>query len=267
MMANDFIGKVLRVPILFFGFASKPLSVIIRDLNRPVGFRVSPRTDRAGFFAPTALRTLGIVTLLTQWLKVFFCINPVRWSAISTSWRFMVRGKLDLWFLSSAICASVSKLVLNLFPNCWVRGGSWDTLGFNVQSLHLITNAFLPDPRKSFFSLKFTHASKYILVRYLPSICPLLINATANFLLGYLWTRYSMALWPKYIQKPFINYSVCGCGADEFCHGIFKPLFAVTVGMGWGFSWNNKQPLTGTRLDQENNLPLCLSGSEILSWT
>jgi hypothetical protein len=120
------ISKLGLILLRFFRSTPNLLSILIMNNDRLVVFRECPKAHITVKFTTLASRTLGVVTLLTQWLPVVVIIGST-----ARTWDSMIGGKFDRWFRLSTVRTFVITLGFQRIPKTIVK--YWNSFSLSAR--------------------------------------------------------------------------------------------------------------------------------------
>lgn len=225
------------------GFAFDELFVVVRDNELLVLSRECPTTYVAIERTAPAGAALHVIALLTKWLPIAKLIGSA-----PRAWDFMVWAEFYVRFLRSARGAFVSVLLLEFFPISVAQFFSGFALLAYVQTLQLVSVAFLLDRSKALFALQFPHTAKNVFIGRLSASCPKIIHGVTDIPFGQDWSRNAMLGRPKRSQDDGVVEFVRCTRRNKTCFSLSKPLLAPGLRFIRRGSRGENETLAGTRL-------------------
>ena len=221
IVTQNLVSKLGLILLRFFRIASNLLSILVLNNDRLVVFRECPKAHSTVKATALASRTLGVVTLLTQWLPVVVVIGST-----ARTWDSMIGGKFDRWFRLSAVRTFVITLGLQRIPKIVGRFCAGFAFRRYLGGDQLIFRPFFNDAGKTFFTLQFTHSAERVNVWLQSGSLSNIIYNLPNFNFTYLWAWNSVSVWPKFLKQNSIDFFQSIPVSYKPSYGIAQPLFS-----------------------------------------
>jgi hypothetical protein len=242
MIAQNDVNKVRLRDSPPVGLALDELFVVVRDDELLIFGRECPRAHIAIEQTAAAGATLHIVALLTKGLPIAKIVR-----AASRAWNFMIWAEFYVRFLRSTGSAFITVLLLESLPISSAQFFSGFALLAYVQTLQLVSVAFLLDRNKALFTLQFPHTAKNIFIGRLSAFGSEGIYRCANIILGQYWSWNAMLGRPKRSQDDGIVEFVGCTRRNKASYGISKPFFSPCLRFVRRGPRGENKTFTGTR--------------------